>query len=101
MCEIAWYRILEGNVSVRIPRQLNAGDSNCLLACHVNGRFPALQRKVTVDLKICADALQHLKIEVVQGCAAGDEIFRGFLIAQTRLYPFVAAQVISDPALSA
>ena len=57
--------------------------------------------EVAVDLEVLADALDHLEVDVVQCGAAGNEILGRLLIAHAHLKPFVAAQVIGDPALAA
>jgi len=49
--------------------------------------------KVTVDLEVFADALDHLEVEVVQSGSTGDEILSAF-DAHSRPYPLVAGQMI-------
>ena len=81
------------------------------------------QGEVAVHLKVLADALDHLEINVVERCAAGrqargtyratvapgrdglgrragDEVAGRLLIAQAHLKPLIAAQVIGKPSLS-
>ena len=53
-----------------------------------------------VYLEIFTDALNHLEVDVVYSRSAGNEIFCGFLIADSDLNPFITAQVVSNPALA-
>ena len=80
---------------------MDGGCGYCLLAGKVDWGLPMFVGKVTVDLEVLANALDDLKVDVVQGGAAGDEVLGGFLISRVHLEPFVTAEVVGDPGLAA
>src|ERR1035438_5704548 len=117
--------LLEAGLPLRKPSELDGGGGHGLLARKVDRSLPVLVSKVSVDFEVLANALNHLKVDVVQSSAAGgrargsarggagasrapvrdgrseeragDEVFGGLLIAYPKLDPFIAAQVISNP----
>src|ERR1035437_5694066 len=101
-------RFLESDLPLRKPGELDSGGGHGLLAGKVgggaggvDGSFPVFQGEVAVDLEVLANALDRLEVDVIQGGAAWDEVRGGFLIAQTDLEQFIAAQVIGNPGLAA
>src|ERR1017187_2444074 len=99
---------LKADLPLREPGELDGSGGHGLLAGRVggdtggvDGSFPVFIGKVAVDLEILSDALDHLEVDVVQSGATWYEKRGGFLVAHTRLEPFVAAQVIGNPGLTA
>src|SRR5208283_5279012 len=99
--------MLEADIPLRKPGELDGGCGHGLLtgglggcAGRIDGGFPSLVDEVAVDLEILADSFDDLKIDVVQGGAAGDKVLGGFLISYAQLEPLVAVEVIGNPALA-
>ena len=65
------------------------------------GAFQLFVGEVAVDLEVLANALNDLEVDVVECGSAGDEVFSGFLIADSELDPLIAAQVVGNPSLAA
>lgn len=57
--------------------------------------------KLPLTSKVATDALDHLEVDAVDRCPARNEVFRSLLIAQSKLKPFIPAQVIGNPCLAA
>ena len=95
--------VSETGLPLRKPGELDGGGGHGLLAASfdIDRSLPVLVSKVAVDFEVFADPLDHLEVDVVQGGAARDKVLGGFLIAYPKLKPFIAAQVISNPALAA
>ena len=91
--------LLEPNLSLRKPCELDGGGCNGLKPRKIDGSFPALVDKVAVDLEVPADTFDHLEVDVVQGGAAGNEVLCNLLVTCSNLDPFVASEVVGDPAL--
>jgi hypothetical protein len=80
---------------------LDGDGDNGLRTREINGSFPAFINEVAIDLKIVANALNDLEVDVVQGCSAWDKVFSHPLIADAYLQPLIPAQVIGNSALAA
>jgi len=91
--------LLEQNLLLRKPCELHGGGGDGLQPGKVDGSFPVLIGKIAVDLEVPADTFDHLEVNVVQGGAAGNEVFCNLLVTCSDLDPFVASEVIGDPAL--
>lgn len=91
--------LLESYPPLRKPCELHGGGGNSLQPGKIDGSFPALARKIAVDLEVPANTFDNLEVDVVQGGAAGNEVFCNLLVTYSKLNPFVAAEVKGDPAL--
>ena len=115
--------VLEADLALREPGELDGGGRHGLLVRKIDGGLPVLQSEVAVDLEVLADALDDLKVDIVErrapggeagcgagaalasgryglGCRTGDEVAGGLLIPQAHLEPLIAAQMVGKPRLA-
>ena len=64
----------EADLALGEPRQLDRRRGHRLLTRQVDGRLPVFECKVSVNLKVLADALHGLDVEIVQRGAALDQL---------------------------
>jgi len=96
-----YFHHLEAHFAFWEPCELNRGGCDRLPAGEIDWCFPLFQSEVAVHFEVLAEALNRLKVDVVQGGAAWDEVLGCLLIAQAHLEPFIAAQVPGNPRLAA
>ena len=87
-------------ISLREPSELYGGVRDGLLSWLVDRSLPLFEAKRAVDFEVLAHALDDLHFDVVEGCSARNEILGSLLIAEAKLYPFIAAEVICYPTLT-
>ena len=57
--------VLEADLPLWKPGELDSGGGHGLLARHIDRRLPALVGKIAVDLEVLACALDRLEVDVV------------------------------------
>ena len=94
--------MLEVDLPIREPGQLDVRGRDRLLSGKVDGRLIVLIRETAIHLKILANALHHLEVDVVEGGSIFDgragrggrnlnKVLRRLLIARAYLNPLVPA----------
>jgi hypothetical protein len=83
--------LLEADLPIRGPSELDGSGSHGMLTRKVDGSFPVLVGEIPVDLKVFAYAFNHLEVYVVQSSSIGNEVFSGFLVSYPELNPFITA----------
>ena len=99
---------LEAEFVFRKPGELNRCRGHrlpcpriCRRARRIDRRQPVLKGKIAIELKVFADALHRLKVNVIQRGPARNKVLRCFLRPHAHLDPLVAAEVVSRPRLAA
>src|ERR1017187_3330972 len=82
---------LETDLPLGEPGELNRGGRHRLLAWKIDGSLPVFIGEISVDLEVFAYALDHLKVDIVQGRATREEVFFSFLVSYPKLNPFITA----------